>query len=80
MTIRVECLIGQKLPQVPVTGARGSFVAFGVTGGAHIQAGGSHEVWSWLTLGPLWEDHRDALEDPLGTGEGCKSRGKVNEK
>lgn len=39
LTVGVERLVGQKLPQVPVTGLRGSFVTLGVTGGAHIQTG-----------------------------------------
>lgn len=80
LTVRVECLISQKLPKVPVTRPWGSFVAFWVTGGADIQAGWRQEVRGWSSLRLPWEDHRDTLENPLGAGGGCEHRGKEKEK
>lgn len=84
MTIRVECLIGQKTPQVPVAWLRGSLVAFWVTGGADIQTGWRQEVRGWSSLCLLWEDHRDTLENPLGAGGGGggggENQGKEDEK
>lgn len=75
MTIRMECLICQKLPQVPVARARGSFVTIGVTGGADIQACWRQEVRGWSSLRLPWKDHRDTLENPLEAGGGCENRG-----
>lgn len=75
LAIGVESLVGQKLPQVLVARAGGFLVAFGVTGGADIQAGLRQEVRSWLDLCLLWENHWDTLEDPPRMGE-CENRGK----
>lgn len=80
LTIRVECFIGQKLTQFPVTRAKGFLVTFWVTRGAHIQAGWRQEVRGWLSLRLLWEDHRDTLENPLGAGRECENKGKEKEK
>lgn len=80
LTIRVECLIGQKLTQVPVTGARGFLMTFWVTRGAHIQAGWRQEVRGWSGHRLLWQYHRDTLKNPLGAGRQCDDKGKENEK
>lgn len=80
LAVGVERLVGQKLPQVPVTGLRSSFVTLWVTGRAHIQTGLSQEVGRGLSLGPFWKDHRNTLKDPLGPGGGRRNGGKVNEK
>lgn len=58
------------MPQVPVARARGFLVAFRVTGRADIQAGRRQEARGWSNLRLLWEDHRDTLENPLGSGKG----------
>lgn len=81
LTIRVECLIGQKTPQVPVARARGSLVAFWITGRVDIQAGRGQEARGRSTFRVLWEDHRNMLENPLWAwGEGGENRGKAEDK
>lgn len=64
-SVRVQGLVGQEMPQVPVARARGSLVASGVTGRVDMQEGWRHKVRGRSVIGLLWEDHRDTLEDPL---------------